>query len=350
MPFSIFKKKPPVPEPVQEPGRETVHDLEPDRAQDRTRKRRKRHAPMPERSPTPAERKRIHNKHRVLRVMGRFAIVDTHFTALAAFKGYQQPYEMARRTLKSLLADGCIIPRTGVHGADVFVLTDIGAEIVSKLLHSDVTSGIHLRTPTSPTLLHRLLGSYYLLHFEGYLLNMGAECQYITEREIERREDSRYIDPKSTIRQRRPDGLILIPDDHNYDAIWVEVERGYKTHKRFDEQLSGLLPMIDKNIAPNNEREVMLRDIHYVADPDVVDLIALGASIRKVATRSNHIDQLSRIFVYRADIQKTYHIVSLSGLLASEIPERIPDDHWYDTDKEALEKEFDQGTIISAHE
>lgn len=344
--FSRITKKPSSPEVVQEPAHEQTHD----EASTRVPVRRSRQIHLPASRPTPAQAKSEANKARVLSLLGRHGIIDVQFTAMCAFGEYAQAYEMSRRTLQLLHKEKCVAKRKGVHGADVFVLTDVGAERASKILGQEVQSGMHLRTPTSPTLLHRLLGSYFLFYYTEYLRQEGIEHDYLTERELEQRHGCTFIDSKSIIGKRRPDCLIMEATEHGHEAVWVEVERGYKTHQRFEEQLSALIPMVDKNIAPTGMPRLMLREIHYIADPNVVDLIHLGASIRKIAKAKNREDLLDRIMVFRASIKRPYWVEDLSGLTASGIPESAPDAGYFESDEQALEQEFNAGFVLCGRE
>lgn len=340
--LSRFTKKAPVPEAMQEPAHEQTHD----ETSTRVPVRRTRQIHLPATRPTPAQAKSEANKARVLSLLGRHGIVDAQFTAMCAFGEYSQAYEMARRTLQLLLKDRCVASRRGVHGSDVFVLTDEGAERASKILGREVRSGMQLRTPTSPTLLHRLLGSYHLFHYTSYLHQESIEHEYLTERELEQRRGGAFIDSKSIIGKRRPDALIVEATEYGREAIWIEVERGYKIFQRFEEQLSSLTPMIGKNIAPSQMPRLMLREIHYVADPDVVDLIHLGASIRKVASTKNREDLLDGIMVFRADIKRPYWVKDLSGITASKIPKSALDKGYFESADQALEQEFNAGFVI----
>lgn len=338
--FSRFTKKPPVPEAVQEAAHEQTHDEPSTRAS----VRRTRRMQLPASRPTPAQAKSEANKARVLILLGRHGIVDAQLTAMCAFGEYSQAYEMARRTLQLLLKDRCVARRRGVHGSDVFVLTDAGAEHASKILGREVQGGMHLRTPTSPTLLHRLLGSYHLFHYASYLHQEGIEYEYLTERELEQRRGGTFIDSKSIIGKRRPDALIVEATEHGREAIWIEVERGYKIFQRFEEQLSSLIPMIDKNIAPYQMPRLILREIHYVADPDVVDLIHLGASIRKIAKDRQGL--LDKIMVFRANIRRPYWVEDLSGITASNIPKSALDKGYFESADLALKQWFTSGFFI----
>ena len=340
--FSRSTKKPRAPEAVQE----RTHEQTQDEPSTRVPVRRTRQIHLPASRSTPAQVISEANKARVLSLLGRHGIVDVQFTAMCMFGEYSQAYEMARRTLQLLLKDRYLAKRRGVHGSDVFVLTDVGAERASKILSREVQGGMHLRTPTSPTLLHRLLGSYHLLHYTSYLHQEGIEHEYLTERELEQRRGGTFIDSKSIIGKRRPDALIMEATEYGREAIWIEVERGYKIFQRFEEQLSSLIPMIGKNIAPSQMPRLMLREIHYVADPDVVDLIHLGASIRKVAKARNREDLLDRIMVYRASIKRPYGVEYLSGLIASEVPESVPDAAYFESADQAIEQEFNTGFVI----
>lgn len=342
MKFSIFTKKAPAPEAVQD----SIQVGAPTGASTGARKRRMRNAHLPARQPTPAQVKSENNQRRVLEILARFGIVDTHFIGLSAFNRYKQRYEMARRTLQNLHKQGLIAVRMGVHGSRVYVLTDSGAEIASRIVGDTVTGGMHLRTPTSPTLLHRLLGSYHLIHYASYLMHENIPFEYLTERELETHLCRSYIDRRSLIGKRRPDALVLFKNEHDQDAIWVEVERGYKTHKRFDEQLSALLKMMDRDIAPKDKPEVMLRAIQYVADPSVVNILKLRADIIKVSEAENCMDLIDRIFVYRAHIKNPYYVESLCGLTIPSIPETLTDIDFSGTPDEAIESEFDMGHRI----
>lgn len=344
--FSRIAKKSPAPEAVQEPAHEQTQD-EPST---NVPARRTRQIHLPASRPTPAQEKREANKARVLSLLGRHGIVDVQFTSICAFGEYAQTYEMSRRTLQLLLKDRCVARRRGVHGSDVFVLTNEGAERASKILGREVRGGMHLRTPTSPTLLHRLLGSYHLYHYTSYLIQEGIEHEYLTERELEQRRGGTFIDCKSIIGKRRPDALIVEATEQGREAIWIEVERGYKTFQRFEEQLSSLIPMIGKNIAPIQMPRLILREIHYVADPDVVDLIHLGASIRKVASAKNREDILDQIMVFRANIRRPYWIEDLSGLVASRIPEHVPDEAYFESADQAIEQAFNTGFVLCGRE
>jgi len=343
MKFSWLRKKQTTSDKLSDDTPDSMPADAPDYAPEHGR----RCMPEPVKRFTPAQVRSHENQMRVIEVLGRHGYADTHFTAVAAFADYKSGYEMARRALNQLLKDGRVEKRHGAaHGCDVYVITTSGAELASDRIEYEVNPATELKTPTSPTLLHRLIGYYYLQHFATFLRAKGLKFEYLTEREIECNLDTEYIDRKSSIGKRKPDGIILLDYDEHFEAIWVEVERGYKTHERFHSQLTGLLPMMDKNIAPIGCKEVILRNIHYVCDPRVVDVYKLGASIRKVASATNHIDAQEGIYVFRANIAAPYRIESLSGLIVTEIDETRDPETCGMTAEEAESQDFRCGLNI----
>lgn len=148
----------------------------------------------------------------------RFGWLTSRMAAGLCWPSAAQGWQMARRTLNSMLEEGLIIKRAlpGA-GTDAFLLSAKGARLLRDTTGADAASGQNM---TLGNALHRACSNWALID----AVNEG--CDVVTEHEIAAdRAAVRVLDGKV------PDGIILYEGG---DATFLEVENSWKAVKARD--------------------------------------------------------------------------------------------------------------------
>ena len=166
----------------------------------------------------PHEDKRLtgeRNAFEVLNWLHRFGWLTSRMMAALVWPTASQSWPLARRMLKTLLADKLILARALPQGGDVYLLSVKGARLLKETTGVGAHSGQALPTGDA---IHRACGNWYLI------AQVQAGLGIWTEHEI-----AAGRAPVQTLNGKQADGLVR----HDGGQVtWLEIENSWKNRVR----------------------------------------------------------------------------------------------------------------------